>query len=219
MGWLRRLRGTLFGSSVEATLDEELRFHVNERTDDLIRNGMTPADARHEALRRFGNVTHARENAMEVDTLPWLADVGQDVSYALRALRKNPTFAAVAILTLALGIGANTAIFTIVDAVLIERPPFHDPDRLVAIWEESSRRPGQHNVVSPANFFRWQERVRSFEPLAAYFDTAISRDQATSEEVVVQRVTVLFQHWACHRCLDERSQTTRAATARPPWGF
>src|SRR3954468_24685808 len=94
----------------------------------------------------------------------------QDLRYAIRSFGRTPGFTVVAILTLALGIGANTAIFTLVNAVLIERLPFKDPARLVAIWEENARRPGRANVVAPANFIRWQERARSFTQMSAFAD-------------------------------------------------
>lgn len=93
-----------------------------------------------------------------------------DLRYAFRTFSRTPGFTAVAVLTLALGIGANTAIFTLVNAVLIERLPFRDPARLVAIWETSARRPGRSNVVAPANYVRWRERATSFEEMSAFVD-------------------------------------------------
>src|SRR5207247_10339452 len=95
----------------------------------------------------------------------------QDIRYALRVCAHTPGFTAVAVLALALGIGANTAIFTIVNAVLLDRLPFHDPDRIVALWEESSRRPGRNNTVGPSQFVRWGERTTAFERMAALVDT------------------------------------------------
>jgi len=94
----------------------------------------------------------------------------RDLRYAIRTFVRSPGFTTIAILTLALGIGANTAIFTLVNAVLIERLPFHNPERLVAIWEESARRPGRHNTVGPANYIRWRERSASFSEMSAFID-------------------------------------------------
>src|SRR5919198_3014789 len=117
----------------------------------------------------------------------------QDVRYALRGCARTPGFTAVAVLALAIGIGANTAIFTIVNAVLLERLPFRDPDRIVALWEESSRRPGRNNVVGPSQFVRWRERTTAFEMMAALADTRQNlTGSGVPEEVVVQIVTADF---------------------------
>jgi putative ABC transport system permease protein len=94
-----------------------------------------------------------------------------DIRYAIRMLVRAPGFTIVAVVALALGIGANTAIFTILNAALIERLPFKDPGRLVALWEESARRPGRSNTVGPANYLRWRERATAFEEMAAFADT------------------------------------------------
>ena len=95
----------------------------------------------------------------------------QDLRYALRMCLRAPGFTSVAVSALALGIGANTAIFTIVNAALIERLPFKDPARLVVIWEENARRPGRSNVVGPMNYLRWKERAHSFAGMAGFADT------------------------------------------------
>src|SRR5206468_2630095 len=94
----------------------------------------------------------------------------QDIRYALRVCARTPGLTAVAILALALGIGANTAIFTIVNAVLLQRLPFRDSERIIALWEESTRRPGRHNVVGPSQFLRWSDRATVFERMALLVD-------------------------------------------------
>ncbi len=114
----------------------------------------------------------------------------QDIRYAVRVCVRTPGFTAVAVLALALGIGANTAIFTIVNAVLLERLPFRDPDRIVALWEHSSRRPGRNNVLGPSQFVRWRERATAFDLMAALADTRQNlTGSGAPEEVVVQIVT------------------------------
>ncbi|HWF83819.1 MAG TPA: ABC transporter permease, partial [Vicinamibacterales bacterium] len=117
----------------------------------------------------------------------------QDIRYTIRMCFRAPGFTTVAILALALGIGANTAIFTIVNAVLIERLPFQDPSRLVMVWENNARHPGRPNTVAPANFLRWQERATAFEQLAGFFETRVNlTGRAEPVELVAQNVTSNF---------------------------
>src|SRR5712691_8384606 len=117
----------------------------------------------------------------------------QDIRYAIRVCVRTPGFTAVAVLALALGIGANTAIFTIVNAVLLERLPFRDPNGIVALWEKNARRPGRNNVVGPAQLIRWSERSTSFQRTAALVETRENlTGGANPEEVIVQNVTPGF---------------------------
>ena len=117
----------------------------------------------------------------------------QDLRYAVRLCLRTPAFTTVAVLALALGIGANTAIFTIVNTVLIERLPFKDPAHLVVLWEENARRPGRSNVVGPMNFVRWKERATSFEDMAGFVDTRANlTGSGIPEELTVQNVTAGF---------------------------
>ena len=113
-----------------------------------------------------------------------------DVRFAFRQLLKSPAFTFVAVLTLALGIGANSAIFTVVNAVFLERLPYRDADRIAVIWETNVKRPGVSNVAGPANFIRWKERATSFESMAAYAETRANlTDGSNPEEVIAQNVT------------------------------
>ena len=108
-------------------------------------------------------------------------------------LTRTPGFTGVAVLALALGIGANTAIFTIVNAALLEGLPFKDPARVVMVWEEFSRRPGRNNSVGPMNFLRWKERATAFEDMAGFVDTRTNlTGSGTPEELTVQNVTAGF---------------------------
>ncbi len=113
-----------------------------------------------------------------------------NLRFAFRQLRKTPGFTFIAVLTLALGIGANTAIFTIVNAVFLEPLPYRDAGRIVAIWETNVDRPGRSNVVAPANFIRWQERATSFESLAGYAESRANlTGRGNPEELIAQNVT------------------------------
>src|SRR4029079_9160387 len=117
----------------------------------------------------------------------------QDIRYAIRMCVRTPGFTVIAVLALALGIGANTAIFTIVNAVLLERLPFREPDRIVSVWEEGAHRPGKNNSVGPANFIRWRERSSSFDAMGAMVDLRANlTGRGDPEEIVAQTVEPAF---------------------------
>src|SRR5215510_11965343 len=131
MSWFSRLTNVFRTSSVERALDDELAFHIESRIDDLVAGGMTRTDAEAAARRQFGSPLRTREASRDVKLLPWLEGLIRDVRHAVRALRNVPTVSAVAIVTLALGIGANTAVFSVVNAVLLKPLPYKDGNRLV----------------------------------------------------------------------------------------
>ncbi|HEY4303813.1 MAG TPA: ABC transporter permease [Gemmatimonadaceae bacterium] len=133
MSWLDRLRNQSRDDELSHDIDRELAFHLAEREDELIAQGMDPEQARHEARRRFGNVGRKKEETRERNLFGWLDTLVADLRYAVRSLRLAPAFAFVAILSLGLGIGANTAIFSILNALMLKTLPVDRPEELVMI--------------------------------------------------------------------------------------
>jgi putative ABC transport system permease protein len=163
---------------------------------DRVERGETPEESEAAALREFGNRTLVKEVTREMWGFTSAETVVQDLRYGLRTLRKNPGFTAVAVLTLALGVGANSAIFSVVNAVVLRPLPYREPDRLVTVWESSARSELSRIIVSPANYLDWREQSRAFEELGAYTEdfSNISEDASYPERVSAARATPsLFQ--------------------------
>lgn len=159
--WLRDL---FHGEQSERELDSELHFHVEAQAEAYRAAGMSPEDARNAALRDFGGVQLAREECHDARGTRWLEDLWQDARYGLRMLRKSPGFTTVAILTLALGIGANTAIFSVVDGVLLNPLPYADPDQLVTLHASKTNFP--IGSISYPNFLDWHRDNHCFSGFA-----------------------------------------------------
>src|SRR3954449_5541046 len=133
MSWYSRIAAVFRAGKLNDELDDELAFHIAERVDELIAAGMPESEARNEALRRFGNYTAQKENARDMNIAGYLESAVADVRYGLRQLRLSPGFTTVAVLSLALGIGANTAIFQLIDAIRLRSLPVREPSRLAVI--------------------------------------------------------------------------------------
>jgi putative ABC transport system permease protein len=146
-------------------LDEDICDHIDRETQDNIDRGMSPEEARYAAIRKFGNVTQVKEETRDVWSFIWLEQLLEDIRFGLRLLRKNPGFTAVAVLTLALGIGANAAVFSVVYAVLLRPLPYKEPSGLVVL-NETTPKVGDVSV-SYQNFLDWRAVSRTFSQMAA----------------------------------------------------
>lgn len=160
-----RARSLLRRHRVESELDEELREHLERQIEYNLAHGMSPADARFAALRELGPIELRKEECRDARGLALVDSVRQDLSYALRALRKTPGFTAVAILSLAIAIGANTTIFTLVNSVLLTPLPFPGAERIVT-FHEHKLNSAEPLHVHPVNFVEWRNQARSFEAIA-----------------------------------------------------
>src|SRR2546425_3363769 len=190
MNWLNQLfpRRRLYND-----LSEEIQANLEEKIEELIASGMPRKQATAAARRELGNLTLVQEDSRTVWRWPSIEDFFMDIRLGVRTLRKNPGFTTVVVLTLALGIGANTAIFSVINSVLLQALPYHDPDSLVMVWESNSQHPNPHNTVSPPNFLDWQSRNTVFSNMAYVADVRNNlTGNGDAEEVVVQAVSANF---------------------------
>jgi predicted permease len=165
---VRRLGSLFHKRRDEQELAEELESHLQMHIEDNLRAGLTPQEARRQALIKLGGLEQTKELCRDRRGLPFLETFLQDLRYGARMLAKNPGFTAVAVLTLALGIGPNTAIFSVVNAVLLRPLSYKDPDRLVEISEKNSKLGVNWFAVAPANFLDWQQQNHVFESMAIF---------------------------------------------------
>jgi putative ABC transport system permease protein len=163
MAWIRFFRREHWDQERQ----RELQTYLEIETDENIARGMTPEEARYAARRKLGNPTQIREEIYRMNSLTFIESLWQDVRCGLRMLRKNAGFAVVAILTLALGIGANTAIFSVIHAVLLNPLPYNDPDRIVLVLESNPGKGFPQFSVSPPNYVDWKKESTAFENMAS----------------------------------------------------
>ncbi|MDQ3996517.1 MAG: ABC transporter permease [Gemmatimonadota bacterium] len=171
---LRRYR-RFFGADPRRDVDDELAFHVAMRVEEFMRAGMTRDEAQEAAMKRFGSLSSVREECHELGRRSaarqrraiWLAALRQDVRFALRTIAANRGFATMVVLTLALGIGATTAVFSVAYGVLLRPLPYRDADSLVRLWSRRADRGLDFFSISPADYASWRERNRVFTAMAA----------------------------------------------------
>ena len=184
-----RLRALRQRDTVIDDIDREMRSHVELQVEANIRAGMSPAEAREKALRSFGNVNKAVDAAYDVKGGGLFETLAQDIRYGVRMLTKHKAFTAVAVTTLALGIGANTAIFSVVNELLLRPLAYRDPERIVMLWEVTPE--GRHqNTTSRGNYRAWRDQSTSFERVAAFTDQRFNlTGNGEPEELSVQFAT------------------------------
>lgn len=191
MRWFEKLRMTVLmlfrRKSEKARLQEELNFHLEQQVAENVAGGMPPEEARLAALRLFGNPTLLNEQARSFWSWNWLEGLWRDARYGLRTLLRSPSFSATAILVMALGIGASTSLFTVVRSVLLKPLPFHEPDKLVMVYEHFRRDTKYpYNPVAAADFHDWREKTHGFEDMAAWrwWAGAITTDSGQMPEKI-----------------------------------
>jgi predicted permease len=190
------VRGIALRRQVDAEIDDELSFHLESEIQANVGRGMSPAEARRVALRDLGGLTQTREATRDVRTI-WLDVLWSDVRHAVRSLRATPAFTTVALTVLTLSIGATTAIFSVVDTVILRRLPFDESDRLVAVGERNLKDSSTSslNLAAPQNFLDWRDQQDVFTGLAAvaYAEISLRRERdALPENLRAQRVTTDF---------------------------
>ena len=193
-----RWRSLFRRDEVERDLDDELAFHQAMTVREEVARGRTAVEARRIAIRAMEGLELHKEECRDMRRVNYIEHLLQDLRYAARTIAKSPAFALIAIVTLALGIGANTAIFSTVDSVLVRALPYADPDRLVMVWEDSTLADFPKNTPAPGNFTEWQTRNHVFTEMAATRGRALSLTGDGAPEQVLGRVVTsnFFPFWA-----------------------
>jgi predicted permease len=193
MSWLSRFTNVLRGARVDRELEEEHRFHLEARIEQLVHQGMSRADAEREASRRFGHRVLWREQSRDIKLFPGLADLSQDIRIGLRLLRCEPIYSAAVVLTLALCLAANAAIFTVVRSVLLRPLPYPDAERLVFAYDSFPGAGIERAGTSVPNYFDRAALPQTFLSVALYRARDMDVGDAGSvERLAVQQVTPSF---------------------------
>jgi putative ABC transport system permease protein len=194
MRWLYKLflrfRSLFHKNRVEQELRDELRFHLDRLIEERVAQGMAAAEARYAGLRELGGLERIKEECRDMRGTNYLDNFFQDIRYGLRRLAKSPGFTALAVLSLALGIGANTAIFSVLNAVVLRPLPYQDPGRLAVLWTDNLRKNLHEERTSYPNFEDWKKQNRVFEDMAFCSSFTVNlTDEGEPERIVAARVT------------------------------
>src|SRR5712671_265729 len=188
-----RLRSLLRRDDVEQELAEEMRYHLERKTEEYVASGMPAEEAQQAATRAMEGIEQQKEKCRDMRRVNLVEDFWQDLRYGARMVRRTPGFTAIVILTLALGIGANTAIFSVIDAILLRPLPFTDAGSLVIVWETNAQTASTHNTVSPPNFLDWESQNRVFSGMSYISDLGRNlTGNGEPEQVIVQYVSSNF---------------------------
>ena len=166
--FLFRLRALVRSRQLDREIDDEIASHLAEATDEYVQQGLSPEDARRAARRSFGGVPQTEEVYRQVRSFMWLEELSRDVRYALRTLRRSPTFAATAAATLALAIGTNTAMFSILNAVLLRPLPYRSPEQLAMLWTEDPAQNLREGRSALWDVEQWRNQSQTFADMATF---------------------------------------------------
>jgi predicted permease len=180
MSLWNRLVGTFRGDAKSEEISGEMRFHLDMRIDEYIAQGLTPAEARRKAQVKFGNRASLQDETRDRDTFAWLDILLRESRHALRNLRRRPSFTLIAILSLAIGIGANTAIFSMVDAVILKPLPFESAKRIFGMEERKGATPSGGN---PQRVLDYASQVHSFDSIAGFYSDSLILSTGDREKI------------------------------------
>ena len=183
--FLFRLSALVRSRQMDREIDDEITSHLAEATEEYVQQGLSPEEARWAAQRSFGGVTQTKEVYREVRSFLWLQELPRDVRYALRTLRKSPTFTMTAAATLALAIGANTTMFSVLNAVLLRPLPYRAPEQLAMLWTEDPTQNLHEGRSALWDVEQWLTQSQSFADMATFDSVTTTLTAAEGTERIV----------------------------------